>query len=222
MSNYVTHRLVVTGPESEVRQFREKVIRPCEEDGQDCFDFETLVPMPDSVRNTEERTHTRLGMEIVGDWVRYCFLTPEMERSFLMEHQARGKPVETVDQQGRYAEKDSPEDLNEGRKKLGGCWKVRCYDSIPWSLVNWGTGWPAYRFSWVSQAPDRLDFRFDTARSTPMPIFDKLASEFPALTIDVAFVDEDSEVTGRGVIVGGSNNIMPVERTAELYAYVYG
>ena len=50
MSNYVTHRLVVTGPESEVRRFREKVIRPDEEDGQDCFDFETLVPMPDRAR----------------------------------------------------------------------------------------------------------------------------------------------------------------------------
>ena len=80
----------------------------------------------------------------------------------------------------------------------------------------------AGEFSWVFQAPDRLDFRFDTAWSMPIPIFDKLASEFPALTIDVACVDDDSEVTGRGVIAGGSNNFMPVKRTTELYAYVYG
>ena len=93
MTSPAHHRLVVTGPESEVRRFREKVIHPCEEDGQDCFDFETLVPMPDSVRNTEARTKTRLGMEIVGDWVRYCFLTPEMERSFLMRHQVRENPM---------------------------------------------------------------------------------------------------------------------------------
>ena len=31
------HRVVVTGPESEVRRFQEKVIRPCEEDGQECL-----------------------------------------------------------------------------------------------------------------------------------------------------------------------------------------
>jgi len=221
MSNYVTHRVVVTGPASEVTRFREKVIRPCEEDGQDCFDFETLVPMPDSVRNTGEDTNTRLGIEYLRGWLRFCVLTPEMERSFLVDHQVRKKPVETVDQQGRYAEKESPEALKEGQKRLGGIWNVGC-SRYAWSLVNWGTRSPAYDFSWVSQAPDRLDFRFDTAWSMPMPIFDKLASEFPALTIDVACVDEDSEVTGRGVIVGGSNNIMPVKRTAELYEYVHG
>src|SRR5262245_2104038 len=109
MSNFVTNRLVVTGPESEVRRFRGKVIRPCEEDGKVSFDFETLFPMPDSLKNNQAGTNTRLGMEIVGGWVRYCFLTPEMEQSFLMDHQVREKPVETVDQQGRYAEKESPE-----------------------------------------------------------------------------------------------------------------
>ena len=202
MSHPVNHRVVVTGPESEVTRFREKVIRPCGEDGQDCFDFETLVPMPDSVRNNEAVTNSRMGMEFVRGWLRYHLLTPEMERSFLME-------------------RDSPEALKEGRKRVGVFQDVRCYRKA-WSWVNWGTISPAYDFSWVSQAPDRLDFRFDTGWRTPIPIFDKLASEFPALTIDVAFVDEDSEVTGRGVIVGGSNNIMPVKRTAELYEYVCG
>src|SRR5262245_58251355 len=155
MSNPVMHRVVVTGPESEVRRFREKVIRPCEEDGQDCFDFETLVPMPDSVRNTESDTETRLGMEIVRGCLRYCFLTPEMERSFFMDHQVREKPVETVDQQGRSAEKESPEALKEDRKHLKGFRTVGCYRDA-WSWVNWGTDGPAFRFSWVSQAPDRL------------------------------------------------------------------
>src|SRR5215469_4940131 len=116
MPTDMMHRMVVTGPQSEVTRFREKVIRPCEEDGQDCFDFETLVPMPDSVRNTEADTETRIGMEFVRGWVRYCFLTPEMERSYLMDHQVREKPVETVDQQGRYAEKEAPEALKEGQK----------------------------------------------------------------------------------------------------------
>src|SRR5262249_19990466 len=175
MSSYVTNRVVVTGSESEVRRFREKVIRPDEEDGQDYFDFETLVPMPDSLKNTEADTNSRLGMEIVRGWLRYCFLTPEMERSFFMDHQVREKPVETVDQQGRYAKKESPEALNEGQKHVEGIWNVGC-DKDAWSWVNWGTRSPAFRFSWVSQAPDRLDFRFDTVWSTPMPIFDKLAS----------------------------------------------
>src|SRR5262249_36998161 len=151
MSNYVTHRVVVTGPESEGTRFREKVIRPCEGDRQECFDFETLVPKPDSVRNTEEGTNTGVGIEIVRVWLRKCFLYREMERSFLMRHQAREKPDETVDQQERYAEKESPEALKEGRKRLGGIWNVGCYRDA-WSWVNWGTDRPAYDFSWVSQA----------------------------------------------------------------------
>ena len=151
MSNYVTHRVVVTGPASEVTRFREKVIRPCEEDGQDCFDFETLVPMPDSVRNTGEDTNTRLGIEYLRGWLRFCVLTPEMERSFLVDHQVRKKPVETVDQQERYAKKEIREALKEGRKVLVGYWNVGCYDEFAWSVVNWGTHSPAYDFSWVSR-----------------------------------------------------------------------
>jgi hypothetical protein len=195
--------LVVTGPESEVRRFREKVIRSREEDGQDYFDFEAVVPMPDRVRNPRIRANTRLAVECVGYGVRYYLLSSDVEQCFL--------PAQVL----------SPEALR-GREDRMGRAEFPFFDESMWSRVNWGTPYPASDFSWVSQAPDRLDFQFATAFHSPMPIFDKLASEFPALTIDVTFYIGDFDLAGRGVIAGGSNNIVGVELTEELESYVDG
>src|SRR5262249_13174217 len=83
MPNHMTNRMVVTGPESEVRRFREKVMQPYEEGGQDYFDFEGLVPMPDSVRNTEAASRTNLGVEILTGRPKLCSLSTEIVRGRL-------------------------------------------------------------------------------------------------------------------------------------------
>jgi hypothetical protein len=52
-------------------------------------------------------------------------------------------------------------------------------DWYGWSVENWGTKWNSYDFCLVSQDPDKLVIRFDTAWSVPMPIFQKLLELHP-------------------------------------------
>lgn len=222
MANYVTHRVIVTGPEVEIRRFRDKVIRPSKDDGLDCFDFETLVPMPESVRNTTSCTDSELGIEILTGKRKPSLVSPGAEQSFLTFEWIREEGIHTIEQLRQYAEREFPKALEEGRKALAAYQETGFYDWDDWSETNWGTSCPAYHFWWVSQTPDRLEFLFDTKWDVPRRIFDKLASEFPALIIEVACFDEGWRFAGRGILAKGRCVISIGKATADLYEYVYG
>lgn len=55
-----------------------------------------------------------------------------------------------------------------------------------WSCENWGTKWNAY-----DQTEIDSGIQFDTAWSTPDPIFHKLSTSWPDLTFTVEYADED-------------------------------
>lgn len=59
-----------------------------------------------------------------------------------------------------------------------------------WSIKNWGTKWDACEVDYDTYE-DNITLRFDTAWSTPSPIFIELSKQFPTLDIDVEFADED-------------------------------
>jgi len=56
-----------------------------------------------------------------------------------------------------------------------------------WSTEHWGTKWNAYQI--VERAPNVIEFQ--TAWSTPLPVFKTLASRFPDVEFVVEFADED-------------------------------
>src|SRR5262245_26570957 len=115
MSNHVTHRVVVTGPEAEVRRFRETTIRPSKEDGQECLDCQTLVAMPDCLKKTTAGYNTCLGVEILTGRPKPCPFFPDLERSFLNYDWVRAEGVHTIEQLRAWAEKKHPEALVDGR-----------------------------------------------------------------------------------------------------------
>jgi hypothetical protein len=61
-------------------------------------------------------------------------------------------------------------------------------DWYSWSIENWGTKWNAYSV-WVDEDDECITF--DTAWSTPHPIFAALSRLLPDATIIVKFADED-------------------------------
>lgn len=69
----------------------------------------------------------------------------------------------------------------EEEEKYGkeNCW----YD---WSIKNWGTKWNCYD---VSVGGNTI--QFDTAWSTPIPIFEALSKKFKSLKFEVHYADED-------------------------------
>ena len=63
---------------------------------------------------------------------------------------------------------------------------------------------------------------FDTAWSTPDPIWAKLAEEFPTLLFEVVGYDEGSGFAVTGEIRDGENYVECVDATDELYEATYG
>ena len=57
-----------------------------------------------------------------------------------------------------------------------------------WSRKNWGTKWNSYDGGWYEEG---TSIQFDTAWSTPEPIYRAIAKQFPNLDFEVKFADED-------------------------------
>lgn len=118
--------------------------------------------------------------------------------------------------------KRSPNCVELAQKALARYEKYGHMDWYSWSISNWGTKWNAYSFSMVEEAAELLTFRFETAWSTPEPIWNKIAEEFPKLKFVVNGFDEGWLFAVSGVIEEGINNIEDVEPTDEVYEKVYG
>lgn len=54
-------------------------------------------------------------------------------------------------------------------------------DWLSWSLARWGTKWNASSFAVLTAGPNLLDLTFDTAWSSPEPIFRAIAAQYPLL-----------------------------------------
>src|SRR3712207_4730857 len=52
MPNYVSHQLIVTGPEGEVQRFHTTCVRARRDEQVSSLDFLTIVPMPESIART--------------------------------------------------------------------------------------------------------------------------------------------------------------------------
>lgn len=76
------------------------------------------------------------------------------------------------------------------------------YDNwYDWKITNQGTKWGAYDY-----APDALrenTFSFQTAWSTPDPIFEKMAELYPTLCFEIDVVEEGGYFSGNITIENG-------------------
>lgn len=93
-----------------------------------------------------------------------------------------------------------------------------------WSIENWGTKWNSYNFQMVSESEGRLEFLFDTAWSTPVPIFKALADrpELKKLCVAIHAFDEGWNFAFVGIIKDGCFLGQFVEVCEARYEEVYG
>ncbi|WEX12371.1 hypothetical protein [Chelativorans sp. AA-79] len=235
MPNHVTHRVVITGPAETVAQFKNTFIvttRDRDDDGVDReftrLDFEVLVPMPEAIRNTESSSTVSDGLLILG--------RPAIRDDFGLARTWQ----EQLDLYLSYAwVREAGVTDFEGLKSLllarsPGCLEkarhaVEAYDNYghtswySWSLAHWGTKWNSYDFEMVSDGDDRLEFLFNTAWSSPEPIFAALAGrpEAHGLTITVHGFDEGWNFAFVGSIRNGHYLGEYVEASEALYQQVY-
>ena len=95
----------------------------------------------------------------------------------------------------RYAKDYVPDDIAkslgiDSLEKLGDTYinNIKQYGHASWyewCIEKWGTKWAVSRFSC-----DKTTMIFETAWSTPEPIFEKLSEEFPDDYIELKYADE--------------------------------
>lgn len=91
-----------------------------------------------------------------------------------------------------------------------------------WRMINWGTKWNSCSFQEEHYSPGRYEFTFDTAWSSPGPIFDALAENYPTLEFQIDGFDEMEEFAITGCIADGMAWIAEVEPSPEMFKRVYG
>jgi len=112
-------------------------------------------------------------------------------------------------------EKELPQNL----KALEETGYLHWYD---WSMEKWGTKWNSYEFRWVLQEPNKLVFTFQTAWSSPHPVFEKLIELYPQLEFSTMSFDEMWNWACRGRMFDGRFQVDDVTVSAEMYKSVYG
>lgn len=207
MPNYVTNIVNIVGPADQ----KEKLLEQIAFDGKPgTFDFNRVIPMPKgldltegsiaetaidaylSAMNPDNRSELASGERLTaGEFLAavedarvcrggYYSYTPNI---WLTDK-------EILERSG-CDEAKTPEDLVRlGKQYLTNYREHGASTWYGWSTKNWGTKWnndpdtPA-----VDQETGSL--RFDTAWSMPESIFMELSRQYPELTLDVSWADED-------------------------------
>lgn len=167
------------------------------------LDFNKIIPMPKSLELTEG--------SITENAIFYAFIKKNDEQKKeivkilkstneifyenywdkLMQYYKEGHFKDIENQASEYIPDKTEKELNiKTLEELGDTYisNIKNYGSITWydwSVQHWGTKWGASR----CQSNDNTII-FETAWSTPEPIFKKLSKEFPNEIIKVEYADE--------------------------------
>lgn len=225
MPNHVSHVVTVTGPVEEVARFRATMIREQsstnhrgETETWTSFDFNALVPMPAILADSTSGIDEAMGYEaIMGHPIADALRSSVLDYAWV-----RKLGIDTSEALRSYLEVNRPDVLAAGERAVEAERQTGFPSWYPWAIARWGTKWNAYAYEPITEEPDRFSFRFDTAWSTPDPIWTAIAQTFPLLHIEVVGFDEGWNFAVQGVIAAGMNLIEHVEATDDRYAQVYG
>lgn len=132
--------------------------------GEDEFSFNNIIPMP-------EELHVTCGsISAVADvWSR-----------------ASDEEKKEIEEKNKLTDKEKAEiqQIADNIAKYG-------YPTwYEWSIDKWGTKWDAC-YPGCDHDEEEINIYFDTAWSTPLPVFKELSRQFPDLVIYVEYADED-------------------------------
>lgn len=199
MPNHITNLVTITGPDADVAAFLARHVVEREHRGEKFleFAFETVIPVPQCVKETE-RDNEHVGDGQVETYARALISN---RRLFMMPAERSGWIPAEVQRWGDFIEWQNKKDprVEKWARRLLLCAAETGYTGwYEWNCANWGTKWGAYEFALRERSDGRALIAFDTAWSPPRPILEKLSSLWPSLVLDVEAVDEGGpEYMGR-------------------------
>lgn len=195
MPNWVKN--IVRTSEETMKKIKEKYFT------EGSLDFNKIIPMPKSLQLTDG--------SITDMAVFYAFIKKDTEKQLEIAEILKNKEdiiygnylnkiknyydlghFKNIEESAKkYIPEDVARELNiKTLEELGDTYinNIKNYDSdtwYEWSIENWGTKWNSSRCSY-----DNNTIIFETAWSTPEPIFQRLSEEFPKDIIEVDYADE--------------------------------
>lgn len=177
MPNHTTNLLEITGEPSDVKAFIDAVNKG---DGNG-IEFETIVPMPEELRNTTSPCRIMTQEEIDKSWEEWNKL-PSDKRG----ERPLGIGL-TQEQHDEYV------------RKYGHA------EWYSWAVENWGTKWAAYDdLGWdCIEDTGYASICFHTAWAPPSAFFIQASKKFPNLEFELSFADEGGGFLGLQIIKNG-------------------
>jgi hypothetical protein len=196
MPNWCFNKVVVTGPADEIDRFKQTCIRPDQEEEGNIFDFETIIPMPTILEDTESSSSVDDALLILGH--------PEaMGRKWGDE--SLGTRMQQLGLQDieAFKAKLGEKAFEEARRSIQAFDQTGFANWYDWKNANWGTKWNASGFVILVDEPGRYEFTLDTAWSPPVPVWEKLGEMFPTLDFDLCCAEPLMEFAYEGTIRAG-------------------
>lgn len=170
MPNWVKHEITITGNEDSLRDLMDRV-RTSESE----FDFNGIIPMPKSL-DIEEGSRTDKGESLYR-----AFLS-------LIKQGVKADEAKAIVIEG---DEDKAKTFELGRTAVANKHLYGARSWYDWCWENWGTKWNACDVFMDYRGGDYCTIEFDTAWSSPTPIFEKMHEMYPDLDIVVQYADED-------------------------------
>ena len=203
MPNWVTNELTSTakGLDAIAKLMGANGIDAMSEDDGIMFDFNKIIPMPESL-NIEEGSVSSAAVS---------YAKGEVPSGF--------KDMEDLESRFENWDKTKEEMIALGEQILENERLYGCRSWYSWSNMNWGTKWNA------SETRAFNEFiGFETAWSSPYPVIQKLSELIPDEEITVEYADEDtSHNCGRYTFLNGEeiDSYQPESGSKEAYELAF-
>ena len=145
------------------------------------FDFNTLVPMPDRIKDTESSGTTHRLIEFAKP-----LFASHTDKEILEMFKEKCQSDEP------YPRTLTDTEMRLYSNTLANIHEYGTPDWYEWSCKHWGTKWNACD-THVSE--DKLTIHFSTAWCMPVPVFEEIARRYPEMRFEVLSVDEDYSPT---------------------------
>lgn len=187
MPNHFTTKVTMRGKPEVIAAFYAKHITKGE-GGDVHFDFNTVIPMPGSIRGTVSSSGVSNALIAMGrDDVLAASSFHTTIASMLEYPWVKVEGVVTEDQLRDFlAQKVSVDDLKAAHKSITAFEETGFADWYVWATQNWGTKWNSYSFN--KHSPNC--FSFDSAWGPPILVLEKLVSMWPDITFKFVGHDE--------------------------------
>ena len=229
MPNYVTSKCRVIGDPDDVERFKSAMIVPAPADHSDggglMFSFDAIIPMPPILQDAEASSAAEEGMAMImarGDrgapFAKYGLYDSRI--AWIRDESGLGDREHISDVAAAFLAK-YPRWEEQGKLRMRALLETGYANWYPWAIAHWGTKWGAFRYAEISAEP--FAFRFETAWSFPIPIFNALAARYPRLKFDCITYDEGGCFAGEGWFnpPAGEQEFEIGQANDELYERVY-